>query len=397
MSRNAEVSDSVVTAFAAILGVDISKTRDIIAHSLGATRKNTNKGGYFSKQHALLPKIAITDISDTTMKIDGIPCTLLTSGASGTVWHGNNGSVYKVIETYRDDDSTFRGVFIEALIQVLLQNDTTYGANIAKLEKVYRASASSGFVYKMEHIAYTFKNFLESRDKPVSFTTIAPIFSSMGSILSYFEAKYGFHHRDLHIGNIMFAADGTPKLIDFGMSCLEIGGKVYSVDDSPCIAYDPLIFVANLYKFFMDYFDVPTQDRIRAYLTGKDGVNYYDKLEEWEDSFYMIDADGGRILKNRAIGPPHYSIPHYFYHTYSFNAEYPNDRRPWTLEYAPGQTWLQAFEAAGMPQRGTYAYFAKAWGPAGLPALAGGARRHRKSRRRAKVSRRPKATRRFKP
>lgn len=384
---NIAIGDRVKNAFSTALGIERTVSDDIIEKSLGSKRTNTNTGNYFKGKHALLNPITFTKLIKTAY-IGGVGARLLKEGSYGSAWHGDDGAVYKVI-LIDDEDVHYREVFIEAFIQILLQVDAAYGKNIAKLEQVYRINGRRdiGFVCRMEFIRYPFDSFIPTLGSPAPMDAVAPVFAAVGNMLAHFENKYGFHHRDLHTGNLMFAADGTPKLIDFGMACIVIGGHVYSVDNIPCIAYDPLIFVASLYGYYMRLFDEPMRIRIREYMTGRDGVDYYTKIEKWIDSFY--DPSGN--LLNPHNRPPLSAVQHYFYHKYSFNATHPNDRRPWNVDDIPGRKWLQSFESAGMPTRGTYAYFAKAWGDA-LPPLSGGARKTR----RAKVSRRPKATRRFK-
>jgi hypothetical protein len=190
--------------------------------------------------------ITIGRMSETVIRIGG--------GTYGTIFLGNKSqSVYKRMimpPTTVDTDAIeeyHREIFIEAYIQTVLQCDPRFGKNIAHIENLYRDIGVTRFIsnytyyYRMESIPYTLDRHLQrpGRTKDDNLRLI----SDLASALEYFDHTYGFRHRDLHGGNVMFGEDGRLKIIDFGQACINQGGIVYSVNDTVCSSYDIFIFL----------------------------------------------------------------------------------------------------------------------------------------------------------
>jgi hypothetical protein len=376
----------------------------IINNLIGERKINTNTRLYFSTVVQIeLPRLVIqndplypnkgTLTNPIGDKITDL--SLLKRGAYGVIWRGANDKVYKFINTSPRGSKTIetatREVFLEMLIQVLLQSDELNGKHIGRVEKLY--SYTDGLVCEMEPIPYTIESELEriNRGNKVTVAGIRPLFETLGKVVTYFEKKYGFHHRDLHPGNILFDAAGTLKIIDFGKSCIRIKDTTYSLTNTECESFDPLLFLASLVENYAGYLDDTTIEKIHTYFTVGE-IDYLERMTSWHE--------GQRIGGGSDILP---AVWHYFYHEGSIGTRLPVTRaqpptiEPWTLTVdlisIPGagdKTFWQQFVEDGMPRRGSFEFFARAWTPAGIPA-AGGART-----RRAKVSRRPKATRRFK-
>ena len=196
-----------------------------------------------------------------------------------------------------------REVFIEAYIQTVLQCDPRFGKNIAHIENLYRDIGVTRFIsnytyyYKMESIPYTLNRHLQrpGRTKEDNLRLI----SDLASVLEYFDHNYGFRHRDLHGGNVMFGEDGTLKLIDFGQACINQGGTVYSVNDTVCSSYDIFIFLTFVLEIgIMNNIS----GEINALLSDKE-LNIYDELSKRDPDIPTFHKVYHYRIRDRTIYP----------------------------------------------------------------------------------------------
>lgn len=362
--RPAELpSRTVVQAYAEILGMDVEQAERVVRMCLARHTAETNLGYFFHAQHSRLRGASFVPGSRRkTATIEGDKCRLLSTGAFGAIWKGARGNVYKVVHVRSSNEGQFREVFVECLVQCILQNDDVYGRNIAKLHSLSQINrtpqGTSAFVCKMEHVAFGIDEFLETRQEgPVGLPGLAPVFRQLGSILHGLHQRYGFHHRDLHGGNVMFTRKGTVKIIDFGFSCITLNGHVFSRENAPCQAFDPLVFLASLYtNETKSLFRKDAQERIEWYFTGSDRTNWLHFIESWLDQRRKQDKD-----------VPHDQPFHYFYHHLSLGNALTEpddfDAQPWggLSSETPRRRRIVDFMQGGMPERGTYEFFAKAW------------------------------------
>jgi serine/threonine protein kinase len=147
-----------------------------------------------------------------------------------------NPLVYKLVTQNpweQSRDMFLKSLFREVIVQTLLQRDRTHGQHICKLLNVYRSGPS--ILLQMEPLHMTKYHMLLKLigEKEGEYTIVErnrhseiakQIIIETFTIVKYFHEKYGFVHWDLHLKNIMNSADGTIKLIDFGLSLVIIDG-----------------------------------------------------------------------------------------------------------------------------------------------------------------------------
>ena len=286
-----------IAAFAGIIGLsNISYVREIVAGLTGRRGLSNTTGARVIKRYSdrILSMPTLTFGLDPggrgdrgTVTIGGMsePVLKIGGGTYGTIFLGTTSQfVYKrmvmlpEIKGAKGIEEYHREIFIEAYIQCVLQCDPRFGKNIARIEKLYRdvevtrASSNYTYYYKMESIPYTLDRHLQrpGRTKEDNLKLI----SDLADVFEYFNRNYGFRHRDLHADNVMFAEDGTLKLIDFGQACINQRGTVYSVNDIECSSYDILIFLTYILQYnIMNNIS----GEINALLSDKE-LNIYDEL-----------------------------------------------------------------------------------------------------------------------
>lgn len=236
----------------------------------------------------------------------------ISKGAIGEIYMNQDRTViYKKIVIggiQQNKEWMIRQTFLEAFIQTVLGLDPDFGYNVCHVTNLYRsrdlvrrgrgadADADMVLYIQMEPIAYTLGSIIDKVGESgvLTMSGLSPYLSQLGTVLDGFKKRYGFAHRDLHTGNIMFRKDGTLALIDFGFSCLTVGGVVYSVQtqnilpagvsrlvpgivDAPCESYDILIFLAALAEGY------------GLALEGEEQQKFVNLFDTRDKSFNLID------------------------------------------------------------------------------------------------------------
>jgi len=388
-------SPATVTNFGEIIGIhESSEVNAVIDKLRGAIPLNTE---YFQRAAYSLPVLKMDVAADGINAVVSIPGSppqhvgKIGGGASGTIWRGAAGSVYKRTLNPTKGASKdvlediYRENYVEAFIQTVLQSDLTAGENVSQLGGMYRdasirrrgmrrtrrrsSSGNSEFklrrassepedtalYYQMEFIPYTCHDYikwLRAMGK-ITMAQIAPFFIQIGKALDHFDTTYGFRHCDLHPGNIMVTAGGEVKIIDFGRSCLSIDGTVYSKASNTCESFDLLILLMAIREFYYTAFEPNVQAAINYFLNDNTmGFNLWN------------------ILKMRhGMRPMQGLIFHYVYHASSMNLRNTDNGYPWGTNYG-GRTLYDALMASEIVKKIKPSHFAAFWAdPTGVHPL----------------------------
>ena len=219
------------TSLETILSINSEQVKTLI------TQFNTGDLAFFQTYFNLLPTAKLQVSNEKNANANEtffVGSQAIGAGEFGTMFKNKNNSrpfVYKRIEDYEGANDTtsltyLQTGFKEAIIQVLLQSDTTYGKHICRLYKVYRDGLN--FIFQMEALEITLERYIvKNRWTAVDESIMPNIILKLVLILNYFNTKYGFFHNDLSLSNIMTVETGDQvenlKLIDFGLSMVKIG------------------------------------------------------------------------------------------------------------------------------------------------------------------------------
>ena len=195
------------------------------------------------------------------------------SGSYGTIYKSsvdNKDIVFKIPHENNYEDDLDENIIQNELFCAMRGNWST-GARIPKIEYIARLYRPDRGVVDMKIITGMEKmegNLLQFINKVLptfKFDDVERILKDMFiqicELLIKLQDKYDFHHRDFHMGNIMYNNFGTktnPKykwyIIDFGMSYMNIEGRKYHADainlyekyKSPNKSFDLRILFTNI-------------------------------------------------------------------------------------------------------------------------------------------------------
>lgn len=192
--------------------------------------------------------------------------------------------VYKSLENkyYLSNPLIYlKSIFQEAIIQTLLQSDSSHGIYICKLYRLYRAGPNT-CIFQMESLMMTtLGKFI--RDKEESYLANPEPLNKMLQkklikileIINYFNTSYGFSHNDLSLENIMIHRNNI-KLIDFGLSSvnfgtIQIGKKIKSRTDQNYLCSKLATYLDINPNEFSKYLEtlamMPPETPIQTYIT----------------------------------------------------------------------------------------------------------------------------------
>jgi len=364
MANIQSLTDEIIAAYDEVIGPNIPGGANSVISRLDQTKETAT---YFTDLVKNLQVLSIEESGQITIfesqrkkKKNMVVLKAVGEGTYGTVFRNQIGdAVYKKILFDADDavglEESCREVFLESFIQTVLALDPEYGNNICKIIGLYRESPEAAaarvgageptklaMYIKMESISKSVDKLFEEMRQPrgrvpgktpITWATIKPILSNLGTMLEHFETKYNFHHRDLHTGNVMFDADNNIKLIDFGRSCLQLDDTVYSVErenvivqptldevvkregaeGSACESYDMLIFMTCLLEYDEDKFDEIAKTNLNKLVTTAAGTNlfkYWNENKAGDDAvFWKMYPDvvakwEGKKITMRVKGRP---------------------------------------------------------------------------------------------
>jgi len=195
--------------------------------------------------------------------------TYLKSGASGAIFRNSggdskniaitSGNIWKLVTINSAED--IRDMFMEAFALAILgaDDDPLISGSICRIlgfyrpthvRKTYGASSESNYGYQLIIKMSPYQTIDQHIEKVgQTFENYRIIINKTSNLLYKLRDKYSFIHCDLHVGNVMFKADGSPVLIDFGRVGLTIGSTRYATSEYAQMgfSFDMLLYVMSLY------------------------------------------------------------------------------------------------------------------------------------------------------
>lgn len=334
--------DKAVQAFAKVLNMPEADTR-IVIDNLNPAKQTTT---FFTETMQRLPIIKITKSTPSSLMTYNIQKykqgqmeeNIIFSEAYGKGSFGktfistDKTRAYKLISKEYDVrkpnlvENQTRTILLEAWIQTVLSTDPFYGMYISPVTGIYREYTPDKFYFKLFiQMPALYKNLLDNikervkhDDNSVEYVTLHRTLKAIAEALAYFKTHYGFHHRDLHMKNIMFKDKrmSVPMLIDFGKSCMTYNGVVYFAPNenvhNGCTSNDLLIL-------FMSMLDV-------HFGIAQNGGRFFNKVVIRFLEEAMLIAD-----KTTSV----YHLLNHKFNTFRslFHAVYPNELMPGEAVY----------------------------------------------------------------
>jgi hypothetical protein len=213
----------------------------------------TGDYNFFKSYYDLLPEASFEAKSSAAVKLS-VENNAVGRGASGVVkLNKMEPVVYKQIRNlYKkktEQIEFLKSIFLEVIIQTVLQNDKSYGKNVCKIYKLYKYE--QGCILKLEALECTLFTRLEAdaeliKDINKNSIFVSELLLKLHEIFDYFKRTYGFQHKDCHPENIMTVVKGdiisNLKLIDFESSYVKFEGLEFGISDGYILSdIDPTI------------------------------------------------------------------------------------------------------------------------------------------------------------
>ena len=290
----ADTNANIVEHFGEVLKLSEEHTVDIIRH-LAQTYRGSSAEFYFTrclsdlkpltKSHAGNIRIAHSknNIVENTIVKAGIG-----KGSSGEVSLSAKGLIYKTIRLKKGNpyhlEEDIREIFLEVFIQTVLNTNPQFDGRIPRVFHIYRSKYTFErelvLYIVMENVPISLTGYMEkqlktSGDSKLDIVDVAPMFIQLGLLLKDLHDAFGFYHRDLHAGNIMFNETGALNIIDFGKACLVVNGVTYALPGGPCRSWDLLILLTYLLQYNYHLFHTSVLNMFRELLTSTNNIDFY--------------------------------------------------------------------------------------------------------------------------
>lgn len=290
----AETNANIVEHFGEVLKLSEAQTIDIISH-LAQTYRGSSAEFYFT--HCLSELKPLTTSRAGNIRIahsenniveNTIVKAGIGKGSYGEVSLSAKGLIYKEIKLRKGNpyhlEEDIREIFLEVFIQTVLNTNAQFDGRIPRVFHIYRSNKTPErelvLYIVMENVPMSLKGYMEkqlktSGNSKLDIVDIAPVLIQLGTLLKDLHDVYGFYHRDLHAGNIMFNVDGALNIIDFGKACLVINGVTYALPGGPCRSWDLLILLIYLIQYSAQMFHSSAILMFRDILTSTNNIDLY--------------------------------------------------------------------------------------------------------------------------